>query len=71
MSVDALKRTVRSRRAAGGPQSSWAAINDTAGAGIARRLEPDSTKRRARQETFQRLFGSGEHRDAIYTQVLP
>ena len=50
---------------------SWAAIQDTSAAAIGRRLQPDSARRAAVGDAFRGVAGSGEHRDGIYTQVLP
>jgi len=50
--------------------SSFAAIhNDTAWLAAIRRITPDSTKRRVVQDAFNSIFGSGLHRDEIYTEV--
>ena len=50
--------------------SSFGAIHtDTSFNAAIRRITPDSTKRRVVQDAFNSIFGSGLHRDEIYTEV--
>jgi hypothetical protein len=50
--------------------SSWDAIhNDTTFGAAARRLQPDSAKRRMVNEAFNEIFGTGIHHDEIYQEI--
>jgi hypothetical protein len=50
--------------------SSFDAINsDTTFAAAMRRITPDSTKRKAVNDAFNSIFGSGLHHDEIYAEV--
>jgi hypothetical protein len=49
---------------------SFGAIHSDTSFGAAfRRLVPDSTKRRAVNDAFNAIFGSGLHHDEIYSEV--